>query len=347
MAKSSNPFSLSTSSNSASIVGNQLATANNPAFVIPDGNPFLITNTNEAVIEPIRLMIYGAAKTRKTFWAGSAGETHRVTLLDGENGSKILQNLPATAQANIQRIPLAGKPMAPALCLFISLLFKVQKYLWSITEERIIEPRNVNPDHHYINVDLSLLTTDDVLIVDSWTKIASDSAIQYMVDKNIDPFQGKKKEFDFYGYQDLVLDVLMGAFSCLPCHLIVIGHQEFHTSEVKEGFIIKKITRQQTVSSSGKHGAKIPRTISDVLWFEGAEKSQFAPYGDTNIHTGGSEFRDGGCRSLAPAVYKFSEFKFKDFIKLANVPPASTLVRPKPEAFQYLSGHSVLKMIGA
>jgi AAA domain len=344
---SKSPFSITAMPNSASIVPNSPNTSASAAkFVIPDFNPFLISNANEATIEPLRIMIYGAAKTRKTMWAGTAGETHRVTLLDGENGSKILNVLPESTQANIQKIPLAGRPMAPALCLFVSLLFKVQKFLWSITEERIIDAQHANPEHHYINVDLSLLTTDDVLIIDSWTKISADSAIQYMVDKNIDPFQGKKKEFDFYGYQDLVLDVLMGAFSCLPCHLIVIGHQEFHTNEVKEGFITKKITRQQVVSSSGKHGAKIPRTISDVLFFESVEKSQFAPHGDTLIHTGGNEFRDGGCRSMPPATHKLSEFKFKDFLKLADTPVARSLTRPKPEAFQYLSGHSVLKMIG-
>jgi hypothetical protein len=342
MAKTS--FNLAAMTNSASITASSLKP--DVDFIIPDGNPFLITNKNEAHIEPIRMLIYGAPKTRKTMWAGTAGETHRVTLLDGENGAGILNVLPETTRANIQRIPLAGKPMAPALVMFCSLLFKLQKFLWSITEERLIEPQHANSGHHYINVNLQLLTTDDVLIIDSWTKIAADSGLQYMIDRNIDPFSGKKKEFDFYSFQDLVLDAIMASFNCLPCHLIVIGHEQFHTNEIREGLVSRKVTRQQIVSSSGKHAAKVPASISDMFWFQAADKTQFAPFGDTNIHTGSAEYRDGGCRNIPPSTHKLSEFKFKDFCKIAGIPPATTLTRPKPEAFQYLSGESVLKMIG-
>jgi hypothetical protein len=311
----------------------------------PSENPFLISNANKEIIEPIRMMIYGKPKTRKTAWAGTAGETHRVTILDGENGTSIFKILPESTQKNIQRIPLAGKPNAPALAMFLSLLFRQQKFLWSLTEERLIEPAYVNSDHHYIDVDLMRLTTDDVLVIDSWTKLSADSGLQYMIDKKIDPFSGKKKEFDFYGFQDLVLDAIMGAFNCLPCHLIIVAHEQFYVHKVKEGVIIKEITRQQVVSSTGKHAAKLPATVSDMLWFESVAPGPLSPTGNTHIYTGASEYRDGGCRNLPAGEHMFDKFGFKDFCALAGIPPAKTLTRPKPEAFQYYSGKSILAMM--
>ncbi len=304
----------------------------------------LSLNNASAPKEPLRLMLYGKPKTRKTWWAGTAGATHRVIILDGENGTGILSNLPDTSRANITRIPLAGKPYNPAMALFCSLLFKKQQFLWDmINETQVANPHSVNPAGVYLDVSLGNLNHNDVLVVDSWTKIASDSGLQYMIDNNIDPYAGDKKQFDYYGYQDLVLDAILQAMSCLPCHLVLIGHEQYYNHKIKEGLVTREITRLQLQSSTGKHAAKLPAYVSDLLWFESGASTK-----DTNIVTSSSDYRDGGARTVPPATHQFSTWQFKDYAKLAGIEPASVeALAAGQKGFTAYSGQEILDLLGA
>lgn len=285
----------------------------------------------------IRCLVYGEAKSRKTWWAATAAETHRVTILDGDNNTNILNNLPEEWKPRVQKIPLAGQPNYPAMVIFLSSLFKLKDFLWDLDKEQVTPLSLVKTDGRYLDVSLSRMSTDDVLIIDSWTKLCTDTGVQYATSKNIDPMAGKKKEFDFYGYQDLVLDAILGAMNCLPCHLIVTGHEQFYTTKVKDGVIEKDVTKLQLVSSTGKHAAKLPAHVSDVLWFKRDGEMK------TMIETAGNEYRAGGCASLPPAKYDFDTWKFSDYAKLAGYEPAKSLEWPYPNPFQYVTGETLLQ----
>lgn len=286
--------------------------------------------------DKIRLLVYGTAKTRKTWWSGSAAEVYRVTVLDGDNNTRILRKLPPEQQARIQRIPLAGKPNYPAMVLFLSALFKLKTFLWDLDKEEVTRPEFIKPEGRYLDVSLHRMTSDDLLIIDSWTKLATDTAIQYAAQNNLDAFGGKKKDFDFYGYQDLVLDAILGAMNCLPCHLIVTGHEQYYTAKIKDGVIEREVTKLQLVSSTGKHAAKLPAHLADVLWFKLDGES-------TLIHTAGTEYRVGGAASVPPGKYRFENFKFKQYMELAGHEPAKSFEWPYPNPFQYITGEDLLK----
>lgn len=306
-------------------------------------NPLALSNLNKSEdIDPkrIRVGLYGKAKTRKTWWAGTAGECYRTTFLDGENGSTILSNLTPEQAAHVQIIPLAGKPNQPSMALFCSLLFKARSFLWDIKDERMVRPQDIRDDRNYLDVDINRLTLNDVLVFDSWTKIASDSGISYMLQKNIDPFDGKKKDFDFYGYQDLVLDAILNGINCLPCHIIIIGHQQQYEHKTKRGIVTEKENRTQMISSTGKHAGKIPAYISDLFYFE-------ARADDTTIYTGADDFRDGGARTIAPASKSFNTWKFKDYAAEAGIPYAKDLEWPQPQAFQFMTGVQLKEHLAA
>lgn len=305
-------------------------------------NPFLLDSQSDKAQEPVRMLIYGQAKTRKTLFALTAGATHRVTILDGENGTGISRVLPDAIRANIQRIPLTGKPMSSSMVMFIAAMAMRGRFIWDIAAEEIIEPAYIKPERYYIDVDISRLTLDDVVIVDSWTRITNDTGIEYMNKNKMDPFKGAKKERDFYGNQDLVLDKVSTALNALPCHLITIAHENLHTAEITTGGVKQSVTRQQILSSSGANAAKIPAAYSDVLWFEATPADYANALGETNIHTGAGINRVGGCREIDPGIHKFSKFKFKDYLEQAKIPTARTFERPYPDPFQFISGEDML-----
>lgn len=289
-----------------------------------------------------RLLCYGKPKTRKTWWAGTASQTHRVTILDGENGTGIWNQLPPNTRQRITRIPLTTQVNRPSMSMFCALLFTKQSFIWSLAEEREVSPSlaTSHPDEWFIHVNLSALTHADVLILDSWTKLSGDTALQYMHENRINPFEGKKREFDHYGYQDLVLDAMLSNINCISAHLVVIGHEQYYKFEVKDGLVKKEINRVQIISSTGKHAAKLPAAIGDVLWFEAkgpgtnSAVGSIGATGSTTIYTGATEYRDGGARTIPPAKHEFPGWGWQEYCVAAGYRIPSPAERDAPnEAF--------------
>lgn len=282
--------------------------------------------------EPARVLPYGKAKTRKTWWAGTAGETHNVTILDGENGTGILSQLPPAFLENINRVPLATDPDSVSFALFLTLLFQKKQFLFSIEKQRDISYSYIKAgegeeDEHklFLACDLELLTTDDVLVIDSWTAIVRGVTRQYMKEKNLDPFDGKLmpdggNKYEYFGYSNIVLDNILEGLNRLPCHVILIAHEDRYNHEYKEGMIVKKETKLQVLSSSGNQAAKIPGVMGDILWFKHANDQN-----KSVISSKPSNNRDGGARRLEPNDYTFPDWGWKQYCSEAKIPPATKL----------------------
>lgn len=313
-------------------------------------NPLALTQpANSSTIEPLRILIYGKPKSRKTWWAGTASATHRVTLLDGENNSGILRLLPAEQQASIARIPLASKPNSAAFAAFTTAMFRHHRFLWSLDESRIIDKRHLNPSHDamwFLDVDIYKLTTDDVIIIDSWTKLVADVTAQYAAENSVDIFageRGKKTQkggndaIDYFRVMDIALDAILGAMQSMPCHLILVGHQQDYEVEHKTPLGTKKANRIQVISGSGKHSAKIPAFLSDVLWFETNDGGA-----TTTIHCGSDALRDGGGANVPPEKHQFPGWEFSSLLAATNKPAASSPRNPSQSpAFTPLTGAQI------
>lgn len=320
-------------------------------------NPLALSQPqHSATIEPLRLLIYGKPKTRKTWWAGTAAATHRVWLLDGENNTGILRNLPPEHQSRINRIPLAGQPHVPALAMFCAAMFKVKSFLWHMGEQRIFDLAyltEAHDDQWFLSVDIRRLTTDDVIIIDSWTKVCSDMGLNYAIDNALDIFGGergkrtaggKNDAMDYFRFLDMALDAVLQALQAMPCHMVLIGHEQSYELEAKTPLGTKKVNKTQVISGSGKHSSKVPAYVSDVLFITANDDGR-----SSTLHTASEAYRDGGGANVAPSTHQFPGWDFAALLKETNKPPAnSTDMLPVDKSpFYPLTGKQIRDLIAA
>jgi len=271
--------------------------------------------------DPTRVLIYGPAKSRKTWWAGTAGETHNVYLLNGDRNTGILNQLPENVHNNVHIIPIAlnPNPTSTSFLLFLTLLFEKQEFIFDYESGNEISFNKVKEDKDYLCVDLSKLSRKDVLFIDSWTAVVKDVASEYQQANGINPFEGKltndKNKFSYFGYANLVLDNILSCINKLPCHVIMSGHQDDYEREVKEGAVTKKALITQVLSSSGNHASKLPAVLSDVLWFRHNKDAT-----KTIIDSRPANNRAGGAAKLRPDTFEFPSWTWKEYCREASVP---------------------------
>lgn len=303
--------------------------------------------------EPARVMIYGKAKTRKTWWAGTAGATHNVTILDGDNGTGILQQLPPAYLNNINRVPLATDTDAVSMGLFLTLLFQKKTFIFSIEKQRDIAMQHIKggageEDEHklFLACDLTKLTTDDVLVIDNYSSIVKSVTRQFIIEQGIDPYDGKLMEkgdnkYAYFNYSNLVLDNILEGLNKLPCHVILIAHEDRYVHEYKEGMVTKKDTRLQVLSSSGNQAAKIPGSVGDILWAK-----HNSSLDKTILSSKPSNDRDGGARRLPPADYEFPSWEWKDYAEIAKLPAVKNIRSANEQPpFALLTGAMIKQLI--
>jgi hypothetical protein len=272
--------------------------------------------------DPARVLVYGTPKTRKTWWASTAAETHNVYLLNGDRNTGILRNLPEAMQENVHLIPVAlnPSPTSSTFLKFLTLMFEKQDFIYDYETDNEIPLAKVKDNETYLACNLSLLSKRDVLLLDGWTAIVKDVASEYMIDHNINAWAGSMQsnknnnKYSYFAYSGLVLDNVLQGVNKLPCHVIMTAHQDEYERDVKENGISKKKTITQILSSSGNQAAKIPAVLGDVLWFKHSKDAT-----KTIIDSRPDNDRAGGGARLRPATFEFPEWTWKDYCKEANV----------------------------
>ena len=89
--------------------------------------PELDTSLDEQI--RLRLLLYGPAKTKKTWLAGTAAEAgFNVLLLDNEQGAGILRNLSPEARKRIYRIDIQDDGKRAVAAEFITYFCKFPKF---------------------------------------------------------------------------------------------------------------------------------------------------------------------------------------------------------------------------
>jgi len=285
-----------------------------------------------------RVIVYGAPKTRKTWWAGTAAKTHRVWLLDGENGATILNQLPEAYQKNISRIPLGVNPGQASFATFIKKFAEMLPFIWAANKGSVVLPSQADDQEDlYIAVDQDKLNSDDVIIIDSWTTIVQETVLLYTQLNNLNILQPKKRDYAFYDFQNQVLDTILSTLNKLPCHVILIGHAyeyEYELEDISDnGFRKKSAATKRKIgiqSCTSKHSQKVPANFGEVLYFENKDENT------TLINTGSSPNREGGCRSIAANVFQFPGWEWKDFIASAGILPAKDMKIVEPAFAGYV-----------
>lgn len=257
----------------------------------------------------LRTLIYGYAKTKKTWWACMcAAAGYNVVLLDGDDGSAIVRQLPMEVRKKILVVNLTVQDTrvqgsTPVFANFVAKFLKAGNYfLWDETaKEEKLGMRDET--HSHILVNASKLTPNEVVIFDSWKALSEAVNFAYANEKEIDLSDATKQEWDGYGWEGRLLTWYLKRMHVLNCHVIVVGHstvyEKWDRRDKRNPILLEQ--RTQIVSCSGPHAKTIPTHFTDVLHFEQMGPSTYY------VNAGGDKDRDGGSRLLAPQKYRWED----------------------------------------
>lgn len=256
----------------------------------------------------LRTLIYGPSKARKTTWvlkAAAAG--YNVILFDGDDGAHVLKTQTTEAmRERIHILDVVDLLDRAVFSPFLAKLFREFTIVWDETAKDTRMTRMVQPDHAHYRIDLRKLTSNDILVIDSWTALATSTGWEFADKKEIDVTEITKNQdmmWPGFEYQGRILDFFLKVIHAIPCHVVVIAHSTVYEKWDRRDKRNPKLEWVKTipVSSSGPQGMKLAKNFSDVLYFD--RLSDVRPI----INTGGSQDRDGGSRFLPPKTYNWSD----------------------------------------
>lgn len=273
-----------------------------------------------------RIFAFGQEKAKKTWWAMKAAEKgFNVVVLDGDGGSHIAINLPTDARGRIGVVDLtqtnSNIPFPQFLAMFLR---ENNSFVWDLQDKRAVLGKK-DPTHAHLLIDANKLTQNDWVVVDSHTAAAVDVRHQYAKDHRIDMTDGKKTEWDGYGFEGNFLTWYITRLKTLNCPVTVIGHETVYEKRAKDQ---KTILSQKTqpISSSGPHATTLGKNFTDILYFQRMSDAAFY------IHTGGTEDRVGGGRLMKPQNMKWDDCPPWLFTEALGIKPDPNI---KSEAFVY------------
>ena len=272
----------------------------------------------------LRSCAYGQAKRRKTWWALTAAEAgFNVLDLDLEDGSSIGRMISPEARKRISVVKCHDQMKGAVASIFFATFLRGDRFIWDEQSyESIIFPNAATEGHSFFILDPRKLTSNDVVIIDSWTSNAISLMRQWFGENKIDittAQQAANSNWDVYRWANALADWELSQLHALPCHVIMLGHanqyDKMKTTVDNHGKKVQVVesSRTQMFSVSNPHATKIGKTFSDIFYFE-----MFG--NDVMIDTSSKPDRDGGSRIIPPGNYKFDDFSFKQVCQIAGIP---------------------------
>lgn len=291
----------------------------------------------------LRLLLYGPPKSRKTWWAGTAAEAgFNVIYINSDDNMNIFRNLSKDAQSRMIVINCVDAMQRACCSIFLSRLLSEKPFVWNNKDKRNITGNSgvINADPHFL-IDLSKLTPNDIVILDSWTANAISLFRRYCNENGINMAKAEEESNRWEGFRwtKALAEWQLTQLHDLNCHVIVIGHQSVYekSRDEKDGNRTKKIvewSRTQPISTSGPAAMSLAHHFTDVFYFEIAGNL-------TRINTEPAKNRDGGSTIVPPGLYDFlpgkaSTPKTLDFRKVCQFAGIELPNNPEPQtAFRY------------
>lgn len=271
-----------------------------------------------------RILGYGPAKCKKTWWAVNAAKAgFNVVLLDTDDGSHILNQM-GLSDEELARIDVIKLVNVSAGIFFTKLMAK-QKFVWDETAAFVGSLVSPIAEHSHYIVDPTKLTSDTIVVLDSWTRFSTIMMENAAKELDIDIAEMAKTEQEgVYGKAGMYLSVTLNRMHTLNCHTIVLGHSYTYERRSKDRKTVLS-SKLQPMSSSGPHGEKLAGHFSDVLLFK-LSGINF------KIDTQATSSQDCGSRHIEPGLYDWDKLQFADIAKVHDFRRPSGAPN---EAFKY------------
>lgn len=269
---------------------------------------------------PLKALVYGYGKTRKTSWAGSVAKTHMNGIYcDCDNSIPVLGSvLTPEEQARLTYIDISDEVASAKAGWFIAALAKGKPFIWDEIDRKVVKSRPVNHDCLIINP--SLFTSSDLLIIDSYTQVVNSLFIQYAQENSIDLSEANKLEWDDYRWAGQLATFLLTSLMALKCSVVLISHVKTYEKKRKDRFGKEELLgyRTQPISVSNAHAETISKYFGEVYYF-------FKQGTGTKISTKTSDSLDCGSRFLEPKDWNYDELSLEMIANKYNINKPSEL----------------------
>jgi len=142
----------------------------------------ILGNPSEELL--IHALIYGESQRKKSWWAAAAAEAgFGVLVLNGDKPATIYRQLSRSAQSRIRIVNVFNKYNFAYL---VADLLRGGKVYWDIQESKKGIIGLLEKTHDHFLIDLSKMNKKIVVIVDSWTAIASCVVDRLAIERKID-----------------------------------------------------------------------------------------------------------------------------------------------------------------
>lgn len=235
------------------------------------------TATGGSVEQPQTAIVYGPPKSGKTTLAAQLAKRYNVHWLDIEKGSQTLFTaVPPEYMDNFHLYIIPDEQNTPTAIRLVTKILGTR----GTTRFCELHGNTVCPEctklgtkatWHSINP--REFSTKDVLVIDSFTQL-SDSAMAHVLGPLSD-FEKKQIEFSHYDRQGLALKNILGLIKQLPCHVVVISHEE----ELEQEDGTKKLS---PCGGTRNFARRLSRYFDHVVYVQIKNKKHVAVSGTTS-----------------------------------------------------------------
>lgn len=279
-----------------------------------------MSNVDEMLSEQqlARILIFGESGVKKTWWGLKWAELgFNVALFDGDDGWTIVRNISPEGKKHITIASVVDTINRAIFQEFVANFLKGGRFIWDVEKkEKVISSSHLVEGKAYLEVALNKLTSNDVIIIDSWTALSMSTLMDWALTNKIDlsdPDEREDKKWNHYNFQQQVLNWVLTQLNALPCHLIVVGHKTTYEKYEGQGRDRKLIFSKEVVkSSSNPHSLLLPKSFSDVLDFT-IQGKQFY------ISSERTEDSQGKTRNIKPGKYKWDELSPQAYCDAAGI----------------------------
>lgn len=276
-----------------------------------------------AASSPVRLMLYGREKTRKTMWALSAAALDlNVLLIDGDDGAHIASQFPSKLMQRVAHIRCVDTPEEFIFAKLVTHMVTGKPFAFQEATGRLTS--KVGASGEWFQCDgLDKLSRNDVLVIDSWTALTASMKLQYSQTNGIDLADAAKTEWPGYGWMQNLTDHILNCLHHLPCHIIVIAHEQQY--EKYKGTGKERVLdwqRTQPLGASGNTSGRLGKHFSDIFRFVGKSTKS------TSIEAFGKSDQVGGSRYFPPEKFTYEgpgapsgaeNWDFSQYAKVAGI----------------------------
>lgn len=175
---------------------------------------------------PQSVMVYGPPKSGKTWLVSQLVKKYNLIWIDVEKGYQTLfSSVPEEFQENINLILVRDTQEIPNAIRTVGHLFCENRTQKVCLEHGVVSCTECTRNKAETQeINLYDLGREHIVVVDSLTQL-SDSALAHALGK-VGIFDKKKAEYDHWDRQGLLLKNILTAMQRLPCHVVMISHEE-------------------------------------------------------------------------------------------------------------------------